>query len=284
MLSDSSSKGDSVLANSTVRNPSVDGRATAGRSGQGLSKIEESPNPELSRKRSSSLTDCPQHRLHVPHRNSRKNRSKPVQTGAATSNEQYVSNYRRWNVARTASQSDVIEADQPLQISKSRSAQDLQPPIFETNQNIQMQYSQNRATGQSHSHNILNRNWSSETSEPPTTLSHPDLNTLRQPQKPSTYYNPNTGEPGSVYSLLPDPRDQSYHPANLPNAYSSVTVEYPQAFESTSHDDITMDFIPSLNEYHSRASVCETSSVSSRKEVSLFDCGFFYFSLSVICI
>ena len=253
---------DPVFSGSAIDTTSSEGRVPLARRDLGLSKIEESSSHDHSRKRSSSLTECPPHRLRVSHRNSRPNRSKPGQTGITTS-EQNLTNLQKSYPTRTSSQSDVIDEDKPVQITKSQSAQDLQPPKFETNQNIQLQYSQTRV-GQTYPQTTVKRETSSEF---PSILSQPDLYPT---QIAKTNYHPEPGDPSTFYPLSPEPRDPSYHPAYGSYYYPQTNMGvHPQVLDPSDYEDITMEWIPSLGEYSSRASICETSSVTSRKEVKI---------------
>ena len=228
-----------------------------------MAKIEESSPTDHSRKRSSSLTDSPSYHLHISHRKTRSRKKHTNSSSTTDSSKQDVSN--RPYITRASSHNDVIEDTQPTKITKSKSAQDLQPPIFETKENIQMHYSNK---GSNQGYNTLGKskppkdtlNRFAEPKDSLTRHSQPELQTT---QLGPSYPQYPTFDP-SVYS--PPPETISYHYGYPFNHYPHYNAGPP--YQSVEYGDITQGWVPSLLEYSSRASVCETSSVSSRKEVS----------------
>ena len=230
---------------------------SASRRNLGLSKIEESPSPESSRKRSSSFTNSPPHRLHVAHRSGRgrKGAGSPKSDAIPPSSSSYE---KQRTFTRTASQGDITE-DTPPVITKSRSAQDLQPPVFDTNQNIRMQYLSNRSVNSSGNGGMPRK----PNASLPSKLSQPDLReneAVVQNTAPSAALRP------AFHAVYNYPQYQMH------SVYSYPTPNHLQYIQQRDDcvamtGDLSSDIFPSLSEYSSRASVCESASASLKKEV-----------------
>ena len=191
----------------------------------GLTKISEHPSLESSRRR--SLVDRPIQRVIVPRRNSQSETNETV-PGAQT------------------------------RITKSKSAQDLQPPLFDTNENIQLQYSNTRGTANP---STAPRDRYQKPSRVRARNSHPEL-----------YFSQNLPTTHPVYqpTYAPSRTFGVYYPINpaYPYPVRGVTASRHYPLDRSDYSDISLDLIPSLTEFSSRSSVCESSSAYSRKEVS----------------
>lgn len=184
-----------------------------------LTRISEHPSPEDSRRR--SLTERP---------------SLPIIT------------------ARRKSQSEASDNGVQTRITKSRSAQDLQPPIFETNKNIQQQYSNTRSGGDPNATATLGR--------------HRNQGNFRsRNSQPELYRSQNTPI-SPPHSVMHAPVTYGvYYPINPAHLHPLRGAPPRYGMENADYSDISLDIIPSLNEYSSRSSVCESSSAHSKKEV-----------------
>ncbi|CAK8690228.1 unnamed protein product [Clavelina lepadiformis] len=256
-----------------------------------LPKIVEVSPLEQMRKRSSSMSDPPSNHTSHPRRGPKTKSKNDRGTLKSKHQPQYLQSpfIEARNVQQAFAAQSAIEAAPG---TTEKNPPELQPPIFDTNLNIRMQY-QNRnnlpqtaPAGQMFTQVDGYFPALAEqrlTRDPP---SIPGVHNVVGP--PPQYYYPvnqfNGGEHqytpplphappvGEIYPNQPHPSygypiHPHYHqPYAEAQAYGLMTNSQRDMLNNEVYQDIGMGWVPSLHDYSSRASVCESASAQSKKE------------------
>nr|CAB3260569.1 uncharacterized protein LOC100175529 [Phallusia mammillata] len=279
-LSELSTKSTPIITSPADQDQSLDKQSR-------LPKIEESTQPSQQsdrfRKRSSSFTESSNNPSKSPHRPAI--RKKPLYQKHIQNQLQgaETKQYEAYNVPQAVHTApDHLHAKQ-----HGQSAQDL-PPQFDTNLNIRMQYL-TRSSGQLSLSTPVNPAWTQANNPqaavrpPPLTRQHSGPMTVtHSTQKPVQYTSKRNDQ--QMHGNMEQYQKQGYHGYNTyqsqnqgqsPNFDGQSKPQYMEPPMSETHrdyynnavyQDIGMGWVPSIYEYSSRASVCESASAQSKKE------------------